>query len=166
MSGLVLDKIFFEGNCSTPWLLTREDVVSSQSCLDFSNIRCTNNTLLAFYSQSCTINSVQKSVNFDHVRALTKTDKKLGGPYEFVYRADGRCRQYNTIAGQYGNGVAATCVDGKSQIQQCDNTCNNCTNVNMTDYFTDYSCKVFPKNSATTLIPFKFLVLMLLVNIF
>eukprot|EP00835_Amoeboradix_gromovi_P002949 NODE_180_length_15790_cov_0.586706.p7 type:complete len:168 gc:universal NODE_180_length_15790_cov_0.586706:763-1266(+) len=166
MSLFVLDKIFFDGDCVTPWLLTRESIRTAQTCLDYNSIRCTNNTLSAFYSQACTYGIASKEINFDYVKATTIFSKKYGGPYEYVYRADGKCRQFSTLTGPHGLGVVATCNKNIPQIQQCDESCNKCVNVNMSTIYSDYSCKVYPNVSYSPSLISVYILLAILINIF
>ena len=164
MSGLVIDKIFYEGNCSTPWLMTREPV-AALNCLNVNSIRCTNNTLQAYFAQSCTLDSTEKDVPFTNVKVKTAKSLKYGGPYEFIYKADGQCRRYNTLIGPNGFGYKAICDgEGKPMIQQCDKSCLNCTDVDMGKYYVEAECTVVTTSMAPS-ISSLFVLITLLVNI-
>ena len=170
-----LDKIFFESNCSTPWLLTREPVgiqnINKGLICSFSTLRCTNNTINAFFSQSCVLSTAEKEVNFDYVKATTldhATNANQGyvGPYEYIFRADGQCRTFQTLTGNYGNGSLATCVNGQPTIQECDYNCNNCANLNLSSLYSNVTCQVFPKSDGSSHSFSALLMLILLINIF
>ena len=161
-SDFVIDKIFYDKNCTTPWLLTREPLKFNQTCSDVNTLQCTNNTLNAFYAQSCLTSNQSKEIPFDYVKVTTNSYPSN----EFVYLADGVCRRFSTLMGDNGYGINASCINGQSMIQTCDVACRNCIDTPMADTYTSNSCQIYPKSSHSTSLGPLYLLILILVNIF